>query len=131
MSARHAKSMEQLILEDGRYPPEAYGFLHEGLGMAVHQVHGGQTGLPEQRHVTGRQLCLVLRDLALERWGQLAPAVLGKWNIRNTLDFGNMVYLLADAGYMKVSETDSIDDFRDVYGFQEVFGGEGEFDLKE
>jgi len=131
MSGKGAKSMEQLILDDGRYPPEAYAFLHAGLAKAVHQIHGNQPVPADQRHVSGRELCLALRDLAIERWGQLAAVVLGKWRINTTRDFGNMVFLLVEAGYMKATDQDSVDDFCDVYSFDEAFGGQGQFDLTE
>jgi len=120
--------MEEVIAEDGRYPPEAYAFLHDGLAKAVKAVHG-RHGTP--RHVTGQELCHALRDLAIERWGHLAQTVLAKWNIHQTMDFGNMVYLLIDAGFMKKTEQDSMEDFRDVYAFEDAFADEGDFELKE
>ncbi len=123
-------SMEQVIRSDGRYPMEAYAFLHEALNEAV-KKHHGEAGSLGPRHVTGRQLCEALRDLASERWGMMAKTVLAKWNIRETLDFGNMVYLLVDYGFMKKTEEDSIEDFRDVFSFDEAFRGSGEFELKE
>jgi uncharacterized repeat protein (TIGR04138 family) len=123
--------MQQVILEDGRYPPEAYAFLHEGLVKAVKEVHGTDATLGTQKHVSGQDLCHALRDLATERWGQLARTVLGKWNIHATMDFGNMVFVLVNANFMWATEEDSVEDFRDVYGFDEAFGAEGEFELRQ
>ena len=133
MSPEPEKPMEDVIRSDGRYPPEAFGFLHEGLGRAVKSVHGEETGVDpgQQHHVTGAQLCHALRELASERWGLLAPAVLDKWNIHATIDFGNMVYLLIRANYMRKTETDSIEDFRDVYEFSSAFDLSNTFELKE
>jgi len=126
------KSMEEVIRADGRYPPEAYAFLHEGLARAVKAAHGEEAAEPAgQRHVTGRQLCLAMRDLAVERWGLLAPTVLARWNIRSTIDFGNMVYLLIRHSFMKRTEGDSIEDFRDVFDFATAFDASGQFELKE
>lgn len=127
------RPMEDVIVEDGRYPLEAYGFLHDGLGYAVKAIHGEESDSaePGQRHVTGAQLCLAMRDLALERWGLLAPTVLARWGIGETIDFGNMVYLLIQHGYMKKTEEDSIEDFRDVYQFEDAFGAPYRFDVKE
>jgi len=125
------KPIEQVIREDGRYPPEAFSFLHEGLGRAVEMVHGGGEAPPGQRHVTGQQLCEGLRNLAIERWGLLARAVLEKWNIRCTLDFGNMVYLMIDSGHMKRTDEDSIEDFRDVFDFDDAFRLDDAFEIRE
>ena len=146
------KSIEDIIRADGRYPPEAFEFLlKEGLAHAVREVydspgrqggegsHGAPIGQAKRsaipdgpaRHVTGRQLCLALRDEAIEKWGMLAAVVLAKWNIRSTLDFGNMVYLLIEHGMMQKTEEDSVEDFRDVFDFAEAFGAAPEFRFKE
>ena len=131
MEQEPMKSMQQVIVDDGRYPPEAFAFLHEGLNHAVQEVYRGQAGAEGQHHVSGQELCRGLRDLAIERWGLMAQAVLTKWNIRRTIDFGNMVYLLIEHHYMRKTDDDSIDDFRDVYDFQKAFGGYEAFELKE
>ncbi len=124
------KSMEQVIREDGRYPPEAFGFLHEGLSRAVGEVYG-ESPPPGQHHVSGSQLCESLRRLAIDKWGMLARAVLARWNIRRTIDFGQMVYLLVDNGFMRKTNEDSIEDFRDVYDFADAFELGEDFDLRE
>lgn len=128
--------MEEVVLDDGRYAPEAFGFLHDGLNRAVQDAHG--SGADEDmdlespnRHVSGQELAWALRDLALDRWGMLARMVLRRWGIRRTIDFGNMVYLMIDAGFMRKTDEDSLEDFRDVYDFDEAFSFTGEFELKE
>ena len=132
-----SKTMDEVIRDDGRYPPEAYEFLHEGLASAVKDVHGvampqtADEAAQKQSHVTGSQLCLALRDLARLRWGMLARAVLARWNIHATIDFGNMVYLLITYNYMRKTDDDSLDDFRDVYDFDEAFDGADHFELTE
>lgn len=131
MSAEHEKTMQDVILDDGRYPLEAFGFLHEGLSQAVKFVHGEEAPPTGQRHVTGQQLCESLLSLALDKWGMLAPVVLDRWNIHETIDFGNMVYLLVENDFMKKTEEDSIEDFRDVLDFDEFFQREWEFELQE
>ncbi|KPK86571.1 MAG: hypothetical protein AMJ81_00965 [Phycisphaerae bacterium SM23_33] len=127
MSDEPKKPLEELIREDGRYPLEAFVFLHEGLARAAKQVYGEEAESGGAHHVTGKQLCQSLREQALERWGLLAGAVLRRWNIRSTFDFGQMVYLLVENRHMKKTEEDSVEDFRDVYDFEEVFGPEQVF----
>ena len=124
-------SMEEVIRRDGRYPVEAFAFLHEGLNKAVRDVFGEQPAPEGQRHVSGRQLCEALRDLAVERWGMLARTVLTRWNIHWTIDFGNMVYLLIEHSYMRKTDEDSLEDFRDVYDFDKAFREYNTFELKE
>lgn len=131
MSDDPTMSMEEVIRQDGRYSPEAYRFLQEGLAMATEATYGEEGSSLGQRHVTGQQICCALRDLAIEKWGMLAKAVLGRWNIHATIDFGNMVYLLIEHKFMKKSESDSIEDFRDVYDLDEALEDAGKFEPKE
>jgi uncharacterized repeat protein (TIGR04138 family) len=105
---------ERVVRQDGRYPPEAFDFLHRGLELATRDKHG-QRPAGRSRHVSGQELCLALRTLALEQWGRLAPLVLRRWNIRRTRDFGEMVYLMIELGVMGKQDSDDISDFDEVY----------------
>jgi len=131
MSHKPQISMEDVIRADGRYPMQAFAFLNEGLAYAANRAYGQASAPDLQRHVTGGQLCEGLRDLAIERYGQLAKVVLGKWNIRQTLDFGNMVYMMIEHGFMRKTEEDSLEDFRNVYDFDKAFTIHDVFDMKE
>jgi len=115
-----SERIERAIREDGRYPPEAYEFLHRGLEYATRMVHGDE---PAQgpRHVSGQQLCEGLRGLAREQWGPLARDVLARWNIRATRDFGEMIYFLINLGVMGKQDADRPEDFHEVYGFDQAF----------
>ena len=108
------------VLADGRYPPEAYQFLHDGLEHTTRQVVGDPA--PDQpHHVSGQRLCEGLRDLARERWGLLAKVVLDSWNIHRTRDFGEMVYFLIRLRLMGMQDSDRIEDFDEVYDFEQAF----------
>lgn len=78
-------------------------------------------GSSTRRHVNGQQLCLGLRDYAVDRFGLFAPAVFGHWHIHRTDDFGRMVFAMIKAQIMSRTAEDSIDDFRGVYDFDEAF----------
>ena len=73
------------------------------------------------RHVTGRQLCWGLRDYALQRWGMLARTVLESWNVKDTRDFGRIVFGFIECNLMQQQPGDSIADFEDIYSFEEAF----------
>ncbi|MBN1553606.1 MAG: hypothetical protein JXA11_02590 [Phycisphaerae bacterium] len=124
-----AKTIEEVIVEDGRYRVEGFGFLHEGLSRAVKDVYEEPEG--PGHHVTGQQLCQSLRDLALERYGLMAPAVLRSWGVRESIDFGNMVYLLIEHGMMRKTEEDSVEDFRDVFNLERDFDASDSIRLKK
>ena len=105
------------------YPVEAFDFVREGLSYTVQRVHENPEALPEiDRHISGQQLCLGLRDFAIQQYGYLAPVVLGHWNVHRTDDFGRIVFLLVELGMMSKRPSDHIDDFRAVYDFGEAFG---------
>ncbi|HVP73898.1 MAG TPA: Minf_1886 family protein [Phycisphaerales bacterium] len=106
----------------GPYPVDAFHFVREGLSYAAHRVHDDVESIAEQdRHITGQQLCLGLRDFAIDRYGMLAPAVLGHWNIRRTEDFGRIVFAMVEHGLLSKTSDDTLEDFRSVYDFQEAF----------
>jgi uncharacterized repeat protein (TIGR04138 family) len=133
MNEGPTKSLEEVVREDGRYPERAFAFLNEGYVQAVHEIHGDPPPKAEgaDRHITGQQWCLFLRDLARKRWGMMARTVLQSWNIHGTIDFGHMVYLQIERGFFHKTDEDSLEDFRDVYDFDQAFAVNGEFELKE
>ena len=94
------------------------GGLPETVVKAI-EAAGGCDKL--DRHVTGRQLCWALRDFAWQRWGMLARAVLESWNIRSTADFGRIVFAFIDLNMMQKQPEDKLEDFDDVYSFDEAF----------
>lgn len=118
-----AKTIEQVIDEQGRYPREAFEFVRRGLGYTVDRVHAQLTDPEASRHVSGRQLCEGLREMALNQWGMVARAVLNRWNIYRTEDFGNIVFTLVEHGELSKTDGDTIDDFKNVYDFGRAFDG--------
>ena len=108
------------------YPPEAFVFIREGLRAAAVHTHGPEPemanpALVGKRHVSGQQLCEGLREVAIRRWGLFTKTVLASWNIRATLDFGQIVYALIDNDMMQKTEGDSLEDFRDAFDFEQAF----------
>jgi uncharacterized repeat protein (TIGR04138 family) len=73
------------------------------------------------RHVSGQDLCWALRDLALARWGPMAPLVLKSWRITQTIDFGHVVFAMINHRIMQKQPHDRLSDFADVYDFLEAF----------
>lgn len=114
------------ILEGaGPYPLEAFHFVRDGLSYTVERIHeeadSGSELAGDSRHISGQELCLGLRDYAIEQYGLLAPVVLRQWHITRTDDFGRMVFAMIEAGLMSKTPDDTIDDFRAVYDFDEAF----------
>lgn len=122
--AESHKDTREILTKAGPYPLAAYEFVRQGLAHTVSVVHGEPRD-DQNQHVSGQQLCLGLRDFALRQYGMLARTVLGRWGIHKTDDFGKMVFALIEAGLLRKTEDDCIDDFRGVYDFDEAFSGSG------
>ena len=73
-----AATPHQILAKAGPYPLPAYQFVQEGLRFTVRRVHeqrahdDGLGGGPTTEHVSGQQLCMGLRDYAIEQFGMLA-----------------------------------------------------------
>ncbi len=108
------RKLTDVLREHPTYPREAYEFVSEALSYTAQVFQKGG-------HVTGQELCEGARRLALERFGYLARTVLEAWNVRKTDDFGRLVYIMIEADLLRKADTDSIDDFHELYDFREAF----------
>ena len=116
------KSLAEVALATGRYPPEAFAFVRDGLSYTVEQIHPGLDHGPENpRHVNGRELSMGLRDFAIVRYGLLARAVLNHWNVHRTQDFGRIVFAMLEYGLLRKTAQDDLHDFDDVFDFSQAF----------
>ena len=43
-----------------------------------------------------------------------------RWNIKGTLDFGKMVFILVENDLLQKESHDTLEDFRDVFDFDEA-----------
>ena len=106
--------MDRIRLKEPRFQEPAYLFVLSALEYC-------QQRLTERRHITGRELSLAVRDLALERFGVMARTVLEHWGVRCTADVGDIVFTLVDLGLLLSQPNDSRDDFADVFDFDQAF----------
>ena len=114
-----AEALDSIVKSDPRYERDAYVFLRDALDFTTKQqkkAKGTSVG-----HVSGAELLHVLRQYALKEFGPMVMTVFDSWGIHSSEDIGNMVFNLIDAGIFGKTEKDSIEDFRNVYDFQEVF----------
>ncbi len=106
--------MERIRLRERRFDEHAYLFVLAALEYC-------QQRLAERRHITGRELALACRDLALDRFGVTSRLVLEHWGIRNTADFGDVVFTLVELGLLMSQPSDTRDEFVDVFDFDQAF----------
>ena len=108
----------QLALRDAmgknpRYRPDAYVFICEGLNYTCSR-------LGERRDVSGRELVEGLCDLAVERFGYLAPLVLKHWGVTCTEDIGEIVFTLVEHGLLGKNARDSKADFQNIFDLEKT-----------
>ena len=106
--------MDRILVREPRFKEPAYLFVLAALEFC-------QARLPERRHLSGRELCLGCRDLAIERYGVLARMVLEHWGVTRTADIGDIVFTLVDLGLLLTQQQDTRADFAGVYDFTHAF----------
>ncbi|HEY6111354.1 MAG TPA: Minf_1886 family protein [Chthoniobacterales bacterium] len=114
-----AEALDAIVASDPRYQREAYVFLRDALDFTTKQQK--KLKGTSVRHVAGPELLEGVRQYALKEFGPMVLTVFENWGIRRTEDVGNMVFNLIDAGIFGKTEEDSIEDFKDVYDFEEAF----------
>ncbi|MDD5011180.1 MAG: hypothetical protein PHQ00_03550 [Phycisphaerae bacterium] len=125
------KSIKEIAELDGRYSLRAFEFVQEGLGRTVKKHYGDEIENEGPHHVTGKQLCYSLAELASDKWGRMAKVVLNQLGIKSTNDFGNIVYLMVENKWMHARPEDSIEEFNNVYDFEGVFEKNYSFDTQK
>jgi len=114
-----ADTLDSIVTSDPRYQRDGYIFLRDALDFTTKQqkkVKGVSV-----RHVTGPELLDGVRRYALKEFGPMVMTVFDNWGIRSCEDIGNMVFNLISAGVFGKTEEDSIEDFKNVYDFEEAF----------
>jgi uncharacterized repeat protein (TIGR04138 family) len=106
--------MDRIRLREPRFDERAYLFVLAALEYC-------QQRLDERRHITGRELALACRDLALDRFGVMSRVVLEHWGVRNSSDIGDVVFTLVDLGLLMSQPTDTRDEFAEVFDFDQAF----------
>ncbi len=114
------EALRKLALSDGRYSPEAFRFLYESLEHAL-RLSGREHAEGTDRHVSGREVLVGMRACATQQFGPLAAHVWRSWGVRESLDWGRIVFLLVDNGMLKRQEGDTIEDFSENFDFDQVF----------
>lgn len=114
-----AEALESVVGSDPRYQRDGYIFLRDALDFTTKQqkkVKGVSV-----RHVSGPELLDGVRNYALKEFGPMVITVFDSWGIHSCEDIGHMVFNLIVAGVFGKTEQDSIEDFKNVYDFEEAF----------
>jgi uncharacterized repeat protein (TIGR04138 family) len=112
------EDIRRIVAEDPRYPYEAYVFVQEALKHTQRAL--GRTR-SERKHVGGKELLEGIRQFALKSYGPMVPTLLEEWGIHCCEDFGEIVFNMIEHNVASKSESDSRDDFKGGYSFEEAF----------
>jgi len=111
-------AVRTIVKREKRFTLGGFYFVKEALDFTVKRVveeHGSQ------RHVSGPELLAGFRDHALEQFGPMAATLLAEWDIHSCADVGEMVFQLIEEGIFGKQESDTKEDFSEIYDFDEAF----------
>ena len=119
------------IREQLGYPIDAFLFVSDFTGIAWEgTILASLASRQKVRHARAaeygaglREFRTGLRDFALNYFGDAptATAALAAWGVRDSADFGRIVFHLVFAGAVKVSEEDSLADFNNLFTLATLF----------
>ena len=113
------QALQNILQRDSRFSPDGYGFLKQALDFTV--TEHTKTDPDMSQHVTAKELLFGFRDLALKEYGPMASTLLSEWGIQNCGHVGDMVFLLIEEGMFGKQDSDTREDFGEVYDFHEAF----------
>ena len=123
MSNRREK-MAALLAQDTRYDWEAYQFIEECLQRTQERLgrvvpEGGQPA--EKHHITAKELCEGVGEMAADRYGPLAGHVLAQMGLSVSDNVGDIVWNLVESGLLMKSERDRKEDFSSLVDYRTAF----------
>ena len=114
-----AEKFRTLLRNDRRFDAEAYNFIYEALDFTLKNVV--RKAPDGSQHVKGQELLEGVKRYSIEQFGCLAQMVLEAWGVKNIGDFGRMVFNLVEYDLMGKQDGDRLEDFENLYNFQEAF----------
>ncbi len=106
--------IDELVLEKNLYKKEAYVFVISALDYYLMKRN-------VKRHVSGQELLNGISEFAKKEFGPMVLPVFNYWGVSETSDFGNIVYHLIEKGLFSKQTQDNLEDFDQVYEFEEEF----------
>lgn len=111
--------VRRLLARDARYAEAAYAFVRDAVAEAHKRKARGSAR--QTVHVSCPELLEAVRRHALDQFGPLALPVLNEWGIQESIDFGNIVFLMIEEGLLGAGAGDSLAAFQDAFDFRDAF----------
>ena len=116
--------LSAILKSDRRFKEEAYLFVMASLSRSIQN-------LEKPRHITGSELLRAIQQEAEDQFGPMAATVFEHWGIKNSLDFGLIVFNMVQEGILSKTEEDSLEDFKDAIFFQNLFDSVSGYRLRD
>lgn len=113
------EKVDMILAKDQRFARDAYGFVREALDFTQKII--GKENRGQVRHITGQELLDGIRQFALNQFGPMVVTVLEEWGVRNSRDFGEIVFNMVEIELLAKTDKDNRDDFNNGYDFTEAF----------
>ncbi|BDS07952.1 hypothetical protein NT6N_29920 [Oceaniferula spumae] len=111
-------AVKSVISNGSKFDIGAYYFLKDALDFTVKRAMENNDG--EHRHVTASELLYGFRDLALQEFGPMASTMMSEWGLETCSDIGNMVFQLIEEGAFGKQDSDTPEDFIDIFPLHET-----------
>jgi len=112
--------IDEVLERDNRYGKGVYYFVRGALDYTLKTLKKDGV-IEDSKHVSGQQLLEGIRAFALEQFGPLTYSVFEHWGLRESKDFGNIVFNLIEVGVLGKNDRDDIADFENGFDFKESF----------
>ena len=112
-------AVAEILEKEKRFQPGAYFLVREVLDFTVDRLSKGSGG--ETRHVSGRELLEGFRDYLIQEYGPMSATLLADWGITRCRDVGEIVFLFIEHEVFGKQDSDTLDDFSEIYTFEEAF----------
>jgi uncharacterized repeat protein (TIGR04138 family) len=113
------EKVEMILAKDSRYARDAYAFVRESLDFTQKNI--GKENRGQIRHISGQELLDGIRQFALNQFGPMVVTVLEEWGVRNSRDFGEIVFNMVEIDLLAKTDKDNRDDFNHGYDFTDAF----------
>ena len=112
-------AVASILEKEKRFQPGAYFLVREALDFTVDRLSRETNG--EKRHVSGKELLQGFRDYVLQEYGPMSATLLRDWKIQKCRHVGEIVFLFIENGIFGKQDSDTLDDFDEIYSFEEAF----------
>lgn len=114
------EAVEKIVTRDERYRSDAYLFLREVMDFSIKRQKKQRKEFPPT-HVSTTELLEAFRLLALKEFGPMALTLLQYWGIKSSIDIGQIIFNLIEAGVVGKTEDDTLAAFATGFDFEQAF----------